>query len=548
MHEVKRRYYALVFVLLLGLTTTVENSFERFDWKVFGWLNTQQTAWPDEFHLVDVSWDRNPATTESFRRDLARTLRALAELPTPPQLVVLDVSISSLPLALDELGMALDALKARNTRVLAAVAVLDDMTAEPTADYLNRHAREQVYDRLPDLGYGHTEFHTTGGVVWYLPCLALSAPDTAVADRCVPALAVKAAELVKRRDADRSPTQPPIVVPLGDPPPATRRWTLDAASARLVGTAQGERVHADAGAALAHGVVIVGNLQHDRIGLLGGRPGTELVGWMLADQLSPPRTATRLQLLTERGWLVGFTAAFSLLGVLGFSTLRRRVPVLRLNLVACWLLSLALVLALLAVVVVGLRVALAAVYPQVSFAALASVFAVSLTAHRSRMKLRARAMQEDVSAGAAGGTQEVYDVFISYSRTPRENAAWVAENLFGPLSRAQIDGRPLRIFFDQTSIRVGTAWYFKLAEAIQASRCFVAVYSDEYFQKDFCKFEMGKAAVRLIKDRQFAVVPIVRGEPRIPPAFDHIQALPAGEPAQMVAQIIAALPPPPPRA
>ena len=158
------------------------------------------------------------------------------------------------------------------------------------------------------------------------------------------------------------------------------------------------------------------------------------------------------------------------------------------------------------------------------------------------MSLRERALQEDVSTGAQAPLADVYDIFLSYSRTPKENAAWVAENLYVPLSKQLIDGRPLRVFFDQTSIRVGSAWYFKLAESIQGSRCFVAVYSDEYFQKDFCKFEMGKAAVRLIKDRHFAVVPIMRGDVKVPPAFEHIQSLPATTPAEMVAQIVAALP------
>lgn len=353
------------------------------------------------------------------------------------------------------------------------------------------------------------------------------------------------AETLVGRTYDRKVGQRPIIVNLqGARAPATHRWVVDAA-------ARGVLRHPDAAAeptqpkALAHAVVVVGNLRHDRIRMLGDRPGTEVVALTVADQIVP---VAPLRLLTHWGALLGFTAFFSLSGVLCFSASRRRVPALRLNLSAAWGLAMLAMLAGLALLVVALRWWFGNVYPQVSFVALATFYAVSLSAHRARMRLRARAMQEDVSGGARGAAAEAYDVFISYSRTPKENAAWVAANLAEPLARRQIGGRPLRVFFDQTSIRVGTSWYFKLAEAIQSSRCFVAVYTDEYFQKDFCRFEMGKAAVRLVKDRQFAVVPIVRGEVKVPAAFEHIQTLAAGDADQMVAQVVAQLPSPAPDA
>lgn len=544
MPEVKRRYYALVFLLLLALTAALKPSFDALDWRVFAALDGRRPPWPAEFHLVDVPWDLNPAGTETFRQHVTRALEALAALETPPRAVVLDLSISALPLGLTaDLETALDKLRGRGTPVFAGVDLRHPVTGEPDAAYLQRHAKTQVYDRLE--GYGHNEYKVVGRAVWYEPCIALrgAVPDGPL---CAPALAVSVAETLVRRPYDRSADQRPIVVNLqGERAPAAQRWIVDTAGG-------GALRHPEAAAgpaapqALAHAVVVVGNLQHDRIGLLGDRPGTEVVALTVADQIARDPSGAPLRLLTHWGALLGFTALFSAAGVLCFSALRRRVPALRLNLSAAWALAVLAMLAALVLVVVGLRLWFATVYPQVGFVALATFYAVSLSAHRARMRLRARAMQEDVTGGTAGGAVEAYDVFISYSRTPQENAAWVAANLAEPLARVQVDGRPLRVFFDQTSIRVGTSWYFKLAEAIQGSRCFVAVYTDEYFRKDFCRFEMGKAAVRLVRDRQFVVVPIVRGEVKVPAAFEHIQTLPAGDPARMVEQIVAQLPRPAP--
>ncbi|MCW5665245.1 MAG: toll/interleukin-1 receptor domain-containing protein [Piscinibacter sp.] len=543
MPEVKRRYYALVFLLLLALTAALKPSFEALDWRLFAALDGRRPPWPAEFHLVDVPWDLNPAGIETFRHDLTRALQALAALDTPPRAVVLDLSISALPLGLTaDLETALDKLRERGTPVFAGVDLRHPVTGEPDAAYLQRHAKTQVYDRL--VGFGHTEYKVVGRAVWYEPCIVLRGGDPGAAPPCEGALAVSVAESLVKRPHERKAGQRPIVVNLqGERAPAEKRWVVDEAAGgtlRHPVSAAGPA----ASQALRHTVVVVGNLQHDRIGMLGDRPGTEVVALTVADQIVP---VAPLRLLTHWSALLAFTAFFSLAGVLCFSTLRRRVPALRLNLSAAWALAVLAMLAALVLVVVGLRHVADLVYPQVSFVALATFYAVSLSAHRAHMRLRARAMQEDVTGGTTGGAVEAYDVFISYSRTPQENAAWVAANLAEPLARRQVDGRPLRVFFDQTSIRVGTSWYFKLAEAIQGSRCFVAVYTDEYFRKDFCRFEMGKAAVRLVRDGQFVVVPIVRGEVKVPAAFEHIQTLPAGDPARMVEQIVAQLPRPSPQ-
>jgi len=532
MLAVRLRYYTLVFLLLLALTAVLKQSLEGLDWRVLRTLHSQQVDWPAIFHLVDVKWYRNPATTEDFRRELGRSLRALAL--AKPARVVVDVSISSLPLALGELAEDIEALKSAGTQVYAAVVVLDPLTGEVKPDYINFHAQDAVYNRLA--GYGHTELHVVVGTVWYRPCLP-GAVGTSAEGVCVPSLPLSVARDQPGNDQQRRDDQP-VVVSIGAASLlAGHVWRLDPTSGKFLrDEAMADRT-ADALTAFQGGVVIVGNLAYDRI---GGRPGPELVGWALAGQLSATGQRT-LKLLVQPGWLEGFVFGFSALAVWAFSTLPRKVPQLRLNILAVWGLSLALVLLLLVLTVLALRFTLDTVYPQVTMVALAVLYSVSLAAHRKRMQLRTRAIQEDVSGGAAEAVPEDFDVFISYSRTPKENAAWVRESLYAPLTKAKIDNRPLRVFFDETSIRVGVRWYYSLAVNIQASRCFVAVYTADYLRKDFCNFELNKAAARHVKDTDFTIVQILREPVALPVATDHIQATPAGTPDEMVAKILQAL-------
>jgi hypothetical protein len=117
---------------------------------------------------------------------------------------------------------------------------------------------------------------------------------------------------------------------------------------------------------------------------------------------------------------------------------------------------------------------------------------------------------------------ERYDVFISYARPP-ENAAWVEEHVLGPLSRAKMpDGRPLRVFFDRQSIKVGFGWYTTIVESIYGSRFFLPVYSEGYFDRPFCREEMDIAFLRQVEMGTF-VLPVARVVTGIPERYARTQ-------------------------
>lgn len=92
-----------------------------------------------------------------------------------------------------------------------------------------------------------------------------------------------------------------------------------------------------------------------------------------------------------------------------------------------------------------------------------------------------------------------YDVFISYLRTnPNgEEAAtytWVREYFHPELKQWLSDSVPpgyqTQVFLDDVNIRIGTEWPLALQQALQTSRCLLAVLSSQYFGSQWCLAEL----------------------------------------------------------
>ena len=68
-------------------------------------------------------------------------------------------------------------------------------------------------------------------------------------------------------------------------------------------------------------------------------------------------------------------------------------------------------------------------------------------------------------------------------------------------------GRPLRLFFDQGSITVGQDWFRRINLGILGSRCFLCVWSDDYLERDYCRWEIDYA-FPLAARRNFLFLPV----------------------------------------
>jgi hypothetical protein len=128
-----------------------------------------------------------------------------------------------------------------------------------------------------------------------------------------------------------------------------------------------------------------------------------------------------------------------------------------------------------------------------------------------------------------------YDVFISYAH---DEGAWVYEHVYLPLKAANL---PNGVFFDTTDIRGGTSWQSKIALAIDASRFIVPVYSETYFQRPYCRFEINRAHRKWVNagEESRCVLPIMRGYPKILAAVDDIQAISIDDQPDIVARYVA---------
>ncbi len=120
----------------------------------------------------------------------------------------------------------------------------------------------------------------------------------------------------------------------------------------------------------------------------------------------------------------------------------------------------------------------------------------------------------------------VHDVFISYKRDPIQDE-WLATH-FIPLFlhsvrqavAAECRRAPGGIFFDQTElssearrfdqggIEPGQVWRDALANAIQVSRCMVALWSPLYFYSEWCLIEWHSFRERSVATGRPVVVPI----------------------------------------
>ncbi len=120
-----------------------------------------------------------------------------------------------------------------------------------------------------------------------------------------------------------------------------------------------------------------------------------------------------------------------------------------------------------------------------------------------------------------------YDVFISYAR---EDSDWVNEHVYRPLLRCRtaVEGRRPRIFFDvsEEGIATGENFVAALLRGLRNSRRIVPVYSDIYFQKPMCRWELYMAFLLDPMNDRGRINPILKdrsASKSVPPYISHVQ-------------------------
>lgn len=538
------------YVVLMGATVFfLGPAWHAWDWAVFQYVsNLHAPAFSSEIAVIDLH-DYDERSPGRDRQTIARILDGL-DAKHPPKAVLLDLFFEATcgpsdrqcrpDAATAALTKSLDNAAARGITVYATENPIGAQGAGVIdARFLNALDRENVYDHL---AAGHTilqlaasdglfyqrcyplpQYDAAGNAtgvldLWALPYRAAKYPPPRARPQCERSGAAHTMEAV-RLGAEGEFHQSVIEVTAQQPVPRS--------------------------ADLAGKFVIVATLDHD-LGPLhtdtGGRSNPELLAWALSDLLDRGEDdAGYMQPIPVNDMLawfvVGFTGITVVAFIAAFQGLRRlRLRALRPFLP--WIAAGGAVFFALALfgAFEGWMLFTKQIQPQVSLVALSVLWAGGLCGERGREMLFEQLYTVDASAEDRAMQ---YDVFISYAH---DEVAWVYENLFVPLRDARTpDGKKLEIFFDTASIRVGSSWQEKIADAIDGSRFVVPVYSETYFKRPYCKAEIRRAHLKWTTAPEGTrwVRPIMRGKPVILAMVDEIQAVSVEDQPGIVAEIVA---------
>lgn len=496
-------FVAVTAVLAVG--AGMFGMWQMADHWVFRALHVRGTPVPgDSIRLIDIEYpdDARRGQQVGYRRIVESALRQLAEMPSPPRTVLLDIWISNNPEGAEAVAAGIAALRAKGTRVYAAVEP-KDRHGRLTGDFMKAH-NEAIYSSALD-GYGHTQLDYGFGVLKYERELALPG---ALGETHLTALPVRAA-----LDPERSEALPPaLIVPLGEDS-AFKPYTH-----RLAGA--GSRLEPPLPPDAAPAYAIVGSLAEDSDNLLK-RPGPLLLAWALSD-LTAGRASLAREPLNHPAALAGLAALGALCSwgafQLAFHGARRRVTPPRWHALAAITSVGAFFASVAALLSIGSIVLFAGRVVPVAFPITCAALAAGFAWLGARDWIADERIRRDLSERPEAPATH-YDVFVSYAHDPADNKAWVRKEIVEPLAALRhADGSPYRVFFDDSSIKVGKRWKAEIELALLGARCFVPVYSERYFERPYCREEI-EIADQLRVEGRLRMYPVARTVENIPELY-----------------------------
>lgn len=483
----------VTFVVLLSVTMLLARDWHPIEYWIFArvFMPAQVEADPRVIllELPDINPDN--ASTKALRALLGSTLETLASRTPPPDRVAVDIAVM-------EDGESIAAISSGVESLLkAGVKVYFAMHADPAAGTL----AHEIYQNSRLSGVGHTELRQGAGLVFSRSVLVQ--PDTGKEFAYLPTL-------IADLNAWVLPAYQVIGVPrtrsgpLGVP--------LDADMDRVPKNVEGRLVIVASSARECrqlHPGDVVG--QCSEAAANREWSGPELLVWSLSDLLRlRAHGKSAVQPIDQGGWILVAAlclAAISLvLHLLGVRIAGRIWSPTSL-LYRLWIVDSGAALAMIASLALGewLLVRLGWVLPPL-FPALAGLVALLLCHMHTRENL-ATILTALTRRATAESFKSDFDVFISYSHAP-SNAVWVEREIVEPLrSMTLSNGKTLRVFFDKSSINVGQNWFRRINLSILGSRCFLCVWSDDYMERDYCRWELDYA-FPLAARRDFLFLPV----------------------------------------
>ena len=528
-------YAAGAVLIFTGIA--VSGAWRPLDYWIFDKLFLRGAPPPlRELILLDVSYDRSAVEDRDFtvfRQRVGATLQALAERAaasgTAPRAVVLDFAfVKPADRGVDSLVSAIKSLRvaAKSTRIFGVVSPWKENTTDLDADFTLRHIPE-IYELLD--GAGHTLLEQFGPILKYEPRIVL--PDSRQGGTStLQALPVQLAEILFRLSPDADPGT--LLVPLGNANTfATVAIPFASAQSSEIRGVPLEKLP------LSDAIVVLGNLGAD-VENPYGRPGPELLAWAISDLAVHERNRVTRYPINSPLLMLSATAILSLLTMVAFDLFLRqalnRAGLERTTacLMIAFLGSVAATLTLLAMLATALLIA-DRILP-VTLAGIGILLASGVSWLAADYRL-AQARGDPKRFMRAFPQRFGYDVFVSYSREA-SNAAWVEAMVVAPLRKAlAADGKPLRIFFDKEEIIPGERWEDKILASLASSKVFLAVFSSDYFQKEYCKLECNMVSVLQQAQRgPLLFLPLLRDAEAVPDEYRGLQYLDAADTANFI--------------
>ncbi|MFI6815983.1 toll/interleukin-1 receptor domain-containing protein [Nonomuraea sp. NPDC050328] len=124
-----------------------------------------------------------------------------------------------------------------------------------------------------------------------------------------------------------------------------------------------------------------------------------------------------------------------------------------------------------------------------------------------------------------------WDVFISHAGADSIAAGRLRDEL---LTCSTLDGRRPTVFLDTSpdGVLPGENWVTKLEEVLRSTRFFVPLYSESYFERQMCEWEL-QSAFTLTHSGQIKIVPVLINSsaiPSVPMSVSRIQWQDARDP------------------
>ena len=551
-----------IYIAVMAIAT-LWMPWHAWDMNLFASMSASQTAILDpRIAVVDVRSYSETENTSPQRSTIAAFLSKLASKPPVehPTAVILDFNFGPCDLcarATAALERSLLATRTADINVYAVEALPVDQNDVPGS--LEPHDPD-IYNGYRYLaGFGHTTFFVAdSGLLISRACYAAASYRAPDSDTMVTQPLESIITLVSE-DFDGNNPQQPILpcnmqrVSVYVGPAVTRSPYSTLPSDQFYPITL---THPFPTVASLKGYyVIVGSDEHDqpisesnvpdeqaawqRLHGAGSQNigGPELVAWALSDDLDAKvmrgtQAVNGMLLFLVMAFsgvtALAFAACFLLLRRLQLRSARRFLPWIAAALACC--IGIGVFVALEA-----LMLGLGKVQPQVSLISFAVLLSASLSGVRGN---QINAAAQPLIPTAEDQPQD-YDVFISYAH---DEGAWVSKNVYLPFRDARLpDGRKLSIFFDTSSLQVGQAFQDKISLGVDGSRIIVPVYSDIYFQRPYCLFELRRAYSKWISlgAQSRCLLPIMRGHPKIPQAFADIQAISVDDQPNIVQRIVA---------